>query len=107
MIHVVYDRTAHCLTMDGHAGAGVPGQDTVCAAASILAYTLAASVVNMQKLGRLTDFAADLREGSAEIRCVPDFAAGCVATLIFDTVCAGFELLAESSPDKVKYDLVM
>ena len=107
MILVVYDRKNHCLTMQGHACAAEKGHDIVCSAASVLAYTLAASVVNMDKLGRLENCVVRLDEGDTEINCKPGFAAECVATLIYDTICAGFELIAETYPDNVKYELVI
>ena len=107
MILVVYDRKKHCLTMQGHACAAEKGQDIVCAAASILAYTLAASVVNMNKLGSLENCVVRMDEADTEIHCTPDAETECVAKLIYDTVCAGFELLADTYPDNVTYEMIV
>ena len=48
MIRVSYETGNHCMTMDGHAGAGEYGHDIVCAAASILMHTLEATVMDNQ-----------------------------------------------------------
>jgi uncharacterized protein YsxB (DUF464 family) len=40
MTRVRYDRADLCLSMEGHAGAGKPGNDPVCAALSALMMTL-------------------------------------------------------------------
>ena len=43
-----------CIRLEGHAGAGKWGKDIVCAAASILAYTAAASARQLYREGKLT-----------------------------------------------------
>lgn len=48
------DRTQVSLRMEGHAGAGEPGHDLVCAAASILTYTAAQIAIQMHHDGKLT-----------------------------------------------------
>ena len=52
MIEIVYDRMRLRLTADGHAGFAEAGQDIVCAAVTILVYTLAAAVGNMDAAGQ-------------------------------------------------------
>ena len=69
--------------MSGHAGAGEPGHDIVCAALSILMYSLMASGAE----GRV-------ERGEAEL-LLPD--------RDVDAVLCGFRLLAESYPEYVSY----
>lgn len=69
--------------MSGHAGAGEPGRDIVCAALSILMYSLVASGAE----GRV-------ERGEAEL-LLPD--------RDVDVALCGFRLLAESYPEYVSY----
>ena len=69
--------------MSGHAGAGEPGRDIVCAALSILMYSLVASGAE----GRV-------ERGEAEL-LLPD--------RDVDVAFCGFRLLAESYPEYVSY----
>ena len=69
--------------MSGHAGAGEPGRDIVCAALSILMYSLVASGAE----GRI-------ERGEAEL-LLPD--------RDVDVALCGFRLLAESYPEYVSY----
>lgn len=69
--------------MSGHAGAGEPGRDIVCAALSILVYALVASGAE----GRV-------ERGEAEL-LLPD--------RDVDVALCGFRLLAESYPEYVSY----
>lgn len=69
--------------MSGHAGAGEPGRDIVCAALSILMYSLMASGAE----GRV-------ERGEAEL-LLPD--------RDVDVALCGFRLLAESYPEYVSY----
>ena len=105
MINVVYDRPNHCLTMEGHAYSGEAGHDLVCSAASILAYTLAASVTNAAQTPGTTSNIR-LETGDAEVVCTPEPKIGGAMTLIYDTVCVGFELLARNYPNNVSYTII-
>lgn len=105
MINVVYDRPSHSLKMDGHAYSGEAGHDLVCAAASILAYTLAASATNAaQAPGTTSDI--KLESGDAAVVCNPDPKVAGAVTLMYDTVCVGFELLAQNYPENVSYTII-
>ena len=94
MIQVVYYRKYNRLTMTGHACAAELGLDLVCASASILAYTLAVNVGNMADQGQVRQPILKLNEGDAEISCNPKCNLKNAVTLVFDSICAGFELLA-------------
>lgn len=105
MINVVYHRKYHRLSIEGHACSGEPGHDLVCASASILAYTLAASVANMSAAKQVRDARIDLKEGAGEISCNTVRRFDAPVTLIFDTLCAGYELLANNFPDNISYEV--
>lgn len=102
MIKAVYDRPNLCLTIEGHAYNGEAGHDLVCASASILAYTLAASVTNAAKTSNTTTVIR-LEKGDAEVQCKPNPAIAGAVMLIYDTVCVGFELLARNYPENISY----
>ena len=105
MITVVYNRTRHTLTMEGHAQSGEPGHDLVCASASILAYTLASSVSNMAEVEQVREPVLKLNKGEARVSCKPRTRFTSAVTLIFDSICAGFELLATNYPENISYQL--
>lgn len=105
MIAVVYHRGIHRVTVEGHAQSGEKGHDLVCASASILAYTLAAFVSNIESASMTKDHTLSLKEGNALIECkVPVQYKGSV-TLAFDTICAGFDILAQQYPDNISYEI--
>ena len=105
MIRVVYYRKYNRLTMTGHAGAADPGHDLVCASASMLAYTLAINVANMADHGQCRQPITKLNDGDAEISCNPKCNLKNTVTLVFDTICAGFELLAHEYPENISYEI--
>ena len=105
MIQVVYHRNFNRLTVTGHAGAAEPGHDLVCASASMLAYTLAANVANMADAGQVREPIIRNNEGDTEISCNPRHNLKASVTLVFDSVCVGFELLAHDYPEYVSYKI--
>ena len=105
MIQVVYYRKYNRLTVTGHAGADELGHDLVCASASILAYTLAANVANMADNGQVREPVIKNNPGDTEISCNPRHNLKASVTLVFDSVCVGFELLAHDYPDFVSYEI--
>ena len=102
---VTYDRTNHRVTITGHANAGENGKDLVCSAASILAWTRASNVANLHDSDptRFRRVTIKMDEGDTVVEVSPVHDAAVVATLVFDTVCAGFELLAKQYPENIKY----
>ena len=108
MIRAEYDRKGLCLTVQGHGG-GEYGEDIVCAAASILTYTLASMIrdflSDLERLGRrwVRKMEVSLREGDAVISCREVHGSRAVLELIFESVCEGFRLLQEQYPDRVKF----
>ena len=90
-----------CLSMAGHAGAGVKGGDIVCAAASILAYTAAEEVLQLHRAGILHQPPlVRLMPGSARVE-----ARNCLATrAAFSVIETGFSLLAAQYPENVNLE---
>lgn len=105
MIKVVYHRKYNRVTIEGHAHSGEAGHDLVCAATSALAYTLATNVAHMKKGGCLRAAPIKLESGDAEIRCAPRRRFKATVTLIFDTICVGFESLARQYPENISYEI--
>ena len=105
MIKVVYYRNFNRVVIEGHAKSGEAGHDLVCAATSALAYTLATNVAHMKKGGCLRTAQIKLESGDAEIRCAPRRRFKATATLIFDTICAGCEMLAQQYPQNISYEI--
>ena len=85
MTTVVYSPGDGLVSLRGHAGAGEKGRDPVCAALSILTYTLAALPGAGLRLG----------EGWAVVALPPGAPAA--------AVCRGFALLAAAYPQNVCY----
>ena len=86
MTRVVYEPDLPAIEFDGHAGAGLRGRDPVCAALSILLYTLAESPGVRARFG---DGRARLRGGERAA---------------YETVARGLRLLAHSEPEHVRWE---
>nr|DAI86499.1 MAG TPA: YsxB-like protein [Caudoviricetes sp.] len=102
MIVAEYDRSALCVRVTGHACSGQPGKDLVCAAATMLVCTLAADIERLHASISGSGKQVALESGRAEL----SFSAGAcrsVAAVVFDSVCAGFALLAQHYPQAVIY----
>lgn len=105
MINAIYYRNYNRLTVEGHALSAEPGHDLVCASASMLVYTLAANVANMADARQVRQPIIENREGKAEISCNPRHNLKNTVTLVYDSVCVGFELLAHDYPQYIKYEI--
>ena len=97
------DKGTLVLTLSGHAGAAPAGEDTVCAAASMLAYTVAQEVLEMQSKGKLRKKAAvKLDQGAAQITCKPKKSAWSEALHLYKVAQTGYRLLAANFPENVQ-----
>ena len=103
MIEVTYHRQYHRLTAQGHACSGVSGHDLVCASVSALVLTLASNVASLVTQGSAGKHTVRVQEGDAEISCVPVNKMRSVVTLIYDTICSGFELLQTLYPENIRF----
>lgn len=101
MIHITFDRKKSSVTVKGHAGSGEAGHDLVCSAVSALVYTLAADV---DRLGYPSVIRLDA--GDAEISCTPDSAYRLMVEYLYESICVGFEMLAEEYSEFIQYQIV-
>ena len=101
MIKVTYHNEHYRVTIAGHAHSGDVGHDLVAAAVSILSYTLAADLELMEARGQLRSFTADMQPGQAEIYCTPVRNMQAIVSLVFDSVCTGFSILAKDYPQNI------
>ena len=88
MTTIVYDPAGPWMEFSGHAGAGEPGRDLVCAALSTLMYTLIAALPG-----------AEVTMGDGRCR-VSGGEAGAYAV-----IAAGARLLAEAYPQFVRLEV--
>ena len=99
MIRANYNRKETILTVKGHAQSAPKGEDLICAAASILAFTaVAAAEDNKEKyLPRITQ-----HDGEMRIECRPTSSYITPCRRMLDTIYAGYEILANEYPDFVR-----
>lgn len=107
MIKAVYDRKENKITVEGHAFSGEPGYDLICASASMLIYTIAAAVNSAQQHDHVANAVINLESGNGTVSCEPHKQFKGAITLIFDSICAGYELLAANYPENVSYTINM
>ena len=102
MVEVCYHREYFRVVVDGHAGAGEYGYDLVCAAVSALCLTLAENMKRLQAQGVVRDVVADMKDGHAELSCVPVRKYKNVIEVVFGTVMTGFDAIRALDHDMVK-----
>lgn len=105
MIHVVYHKAYHRVTVKGHAQSAEKGRDLVCAAASMLTSTLAANVAQLETKGIVQKKAIVLDDGCAEVSCTVPSKYKYTVDMIYLGVCTGFELLSQRYPEYVTYEI--
>ena len=90
------------MTLRGHSGAAPKGQDPVCAAATMLAYTAAQTVQFLYEQDKLKKKPGiSIRDGSAAIIAAPREDAYAEALCAFWTVQCGAHVLARNYPQHV------
>ena len=91
------------MTVRGHAGQAESGQDIVCSAASILAYTVAQMVSKMRDDGKLKKAPTiRMESGDTAITCKPTKQYFTEALHTYTVAQTGYELLAHSYGDYVR-----
>ena len=103
MVNITYHRDISRVTIEGHAKSGEIGNDLVCASVSILAQTLAAFVENMKEAKQTRYPTINIKEGDTVIDARPQSRHKDAVKLVFDSICAGFDLLAQESPEHVSF----
>lgn len=98
------DKKACTLSVSGHAGQADRGQDVVCAAASILTYTVAQVLKTMDEGGEFMYHPIlDLGDGYATVSCQADDDTTFMQVLqTFFTIAMGYRLLAHNYPQYVE-----
>ena len=105
MVQVVYNRTYHRVTVNGHAGSAPYGEDLVCAAVSGLVYALDANIRRLQSMGVVRDVVITAESGKAEIACKCRRKHEATVTLIYDAICLGFSELEEEYPQYICFEI--
>ena len=100
MTRIVYAPAELRLQMEGHAGAGLYGEDPVCAALSMLGMTLEKRVLELAESCFPTLSRAP---GHFLVVCRPEADAAGQCREVFETVAAGLSLLAEERPEHVSF----
>ena len=98
MIRVIYSPGELWVSVEGHAESGPFGQDLVCAAVSGLAVTLAESIREMEKAGKLKSARRELDGGRAWLGCKPKHRFRAEAEAVFETVMRGLKCLGRVYP---------
>lgn len=102
MTRVTYWPEEFRLRAEGHAGAGKPGEDLVCAAITALFWTLAAAAEE------IPEYRLQLHENEAkaefELRCYPDEEQESTCGEMFRTIVAGLTSLEEEYPEFIRMD---
>ena len=90
------------LCVSGHAGQAEVGKDIVCSAASILMYTIAQTITQMNKQGWLKKKPRiNLKDGKGTVTCVPKAEYYDECLMAFFVVEMGYVLLAKNYPQYV------
>lgn len=99
----IYGDGKYSITVKGHACTAKSGEpDIVCAAASMLTYTLAQNAVDMAQARLLTIDRCKLDPGDAEIAFTTQKGHEASADMISSAIFRGYELLAAQYPKAVK-----
>lgn len=92
----------YIISIDGHAEYAPVGQDTVCAAASVLTFALYRSACNFDTDGALSHFSHSISKGSAQFDIEVKGHSREEVRSAVDTVMEGFLLLEENFPEHVR-----
>ena len=99
------DRGTIYMTLKGHAGTAPKGQDLVCSAATMMAYTVAQAVTFMHEQGKLTQKPKIyIREGMAMIIAAPTEDGYAEALHTFWVAQCGIHVLMHNYPEHVKLE---
>ena len=106
MIRVEFDKEEASfisMSVEGHSGYAERGQDIVCSAASILAYTVGQTLVQMNKQGWLKEKPhIELNEGKGIIACAPKEEYFDECLMVFYVAEVGYMLLHNNYPQYVE-----
>ena len=87
------------IVLEGHACYAEPGQDIVCAAASMLFYALVGAL-EARRIDVNADDGSEVKHVSAQ----PPKEFTFDTDVILDTICTGYKLLADEYPENVTFE---
>ena len=94
------------MCVEGHAGQAEKGKDIVCSAASVLAYTVAQTLTQMDKQGWLKKKPhINLEGGRGLITCIPKEEYFDECLMVFFVAEVGYNLLAKNYPQFVGVEM--
>lgn len=107
MTKVLLDQRRNYFGVIGHSGYGEKGKDIVCAAVSILTYTIFVNlrIMELNKLIKDLDISIDKDRALAEVRFEADENYNDGIDVLLRALCVGFKILEEDYPDNVKFKL--
>lgn len=105
MIRIVYWPDENRVAIEGHAESAKEGEDLICAAVSALAHTLRCNLERLDGLELLRAAEVIMEKGAARLSAVPKVRYRSTVHMIFQSVCVGFDFLADEYPDFVKYEV--
>lgn len=94
--------TGNSLSMEGHARSAERGRDIVCAAASMLLFTLAEAICMLEKTGAAKSVASVFDKGKAELKWEAVTGREKECNIATKAVLGGFRILADRYPEYVK-----
>lgn len=107
MLKIKVVKSTYKIEMEEHAEYAEKGKDIVCAAASILLYTLADTIDRSEKmLWNKPRIRIDEQKVKAFVQCVPKPEYEGNIALIYQTVLNGLQLLAAEYPENVSMKIV-
>lgn len=92
----------YLISVEGHANYGKSGEDTVCAAVSILVFTIYRKLLDLQRRGFIHNFYHCIEKGNCQLDFAVDKQYDCEVRPAVETVVGGFFILEENFPDYVQ-----
>ena len=102
MITITFRPKTMEVEINGHAGHGKKGKDIVCSAISILFYTLGEALYESADMLEEAPIFKD-EDGEGYLKCTPRREYKPNVTLMYWTILNGFQLVANSYKENVKF----
>ena len=102
MINIKFNPSEYELSISGHANQSKKGKDIVCAAVSILYFTLVESLNNFDEKAYEGKIEYSFSDGNGAVKVKPKKEYEQTITLVYYTVLNGLSLLAEEYPQFIK-----
>lgn len=93
------DGNAFRACISGHSGFAAAGADIVCAACSMLGYTLMEQLARMDKRRLLTAASVNVSEGRIDVCATAAEGALTAVQTLFQTIICGYSLIERQYPD--------